>query len=330
MANVQKYFEKFHDVIRIDYDMSEPLREKREKILSRIRDYLKKNALPGFDELLQGSYKMKTGVKPIKDLRYDIDVGLRFGFSDTDHACKTVRKWVSDAVAGHTEEVEDKGPCTRVIYTDGYHVDLVSYARWEDSLAREQYRLAHKDKGWREADPPKLLEHVEQVRKPFEGTEDSLTKTDQFRRCLRCLRRWNDVAMPYEADDKPSGLALVLLSSQLLKGPVRSLDNSPDDRKALEILARAAASHGGRLVAKKPTPEYEDMFGRLSDVQMDALKRRFKRLEDALVRADGERDPVEACKMLQKEFGADFPLPDPDETGKKTKGPAIIPASTSA
>ena len=43
MADIQKQFEKFHDTIRIDYELSKPLREKRDIILNRIRKHLKDN-----------------------------------------------------------------------------------------------------------------------------------------------------------------------------------------------------------------------------------------------------------------------------------------------
>ena len=33
MANVQKYFEQFHDTIRTDYEMNSTLREKKDIIL---------------------------------------------------------------------------------------------------------------------------------------------------------------------------------------------------------------------------------------------------------------------------------------------------------
>jgi hypothetical protein len=329
LANVQKQFEQFHAIIRTDYEMNATLREKRDIILDRIHAHLIKNGRPDFKRVSQGSYKMKTGVVPIEDLEYDIDVGLRFSFTEDDYTAKEVRKWVFEAVDGHTEQVEEKGPCIRVTYADGYHVDLVSYAFWTDAAGEDQYRLAHKTRGWVAANPIKLIEHVNEAREPYEGTEDNATKTDQFRRCVRDLRRWNDVAIPYEDRSKPTGLALVLLAIKHLQ-PAYTWDGKSDDRLALEQLAGAAANTYGRIVAKKPTPEYEDMFGRLSDKQMDELKGRFKTLYDTLVAADKEKDPRKACKLLQQVFGDDFPVPPEEDTAEKTRGPAIVTTSVSA
>jgi hypothetical protein len=327
MANVQKYFEQFHKQIRVDYDMSSTLTEKRDIILNRIRKYLSKNGLPCFKELLQGSYKMKTGVIPIANLEYDIDVGLRFFFSETEYDAKTVRGWVFKAVDGHTEKVEERGPCIRVTYKDGYHVDLVIYACWEEHGV-EQYRLAHKSKGWRPADPPGLLEFVREARRPYEGTEDVATKTDQFRRVVRYQRRWIDEEIPIESRSKPTGLAFVLLSAARLQ-PTWSWTGQPDDRSALEALALSAANNFGRLVAHKPTPEYEDMFACLSDAEMEALKVRYGVMAKALREADEAVDPVEACRILQKIFGDDFPVPEAQETAKRTNAPAVVTSSSS-
>ena len=331
MADVQKQFEKFHATIRVDYDMSSELRDKRDIVVERIRDHLKKNGLPVCDVLLQGSYKMKTGVKPIVDLEYDIDIGLRFPFHETEYDAKTVRGWVYDAVKNHTKRIEDKGPCIRVVYEAGFHLDLVTYAVWTDAAGNEQYRLAHKSNGWRPADPPALLEYVRSYRKAnFANTEDNETKTDQFRRCVRALRRWNDVHNPFEGNSKPTGLALVLLAIQRGMSKHTFLDGRSDDRAALAALTRAVANTFGRVTAKKPTPEHEEMFSRLSDSDMDTFKTRMATLADALEFAGNATDPVKACETLQGVFGSDFPVPEKEDTAARTRAPAIIPSRTSA
>jgi len=331
MANVQKYFEQFHDTIRTDYEMNRTLREKKDIILQLLRKRLREAKRPGFDELLQGSYStpIRMGVRPIAALQFDIDIGLRFAFDDQEYSASEVRKWIYDAVDGHTDSVVEMGPCIRVGYAGGYHADLVCYANWVDSVAQEQFRLAHRTKGWRQADPPALLAYVKNARTLFAGTEDSKTKTDQLRSVVRYLKRWYDEAIPKESDAKPSGLAFLLLAIERL-GPTYALDGSADDRAALRSLAVYASGLAGRIVAYKPTPEYEDMFGRLSDKDMDALKSRFQAMVDALDQAKTETDPVEACKALRQVFGNDFPIPKSEDTAKKTAAPAIVTSSSSA
>ncbi len=328
MANVQKYFEQFHGTIRIDYEASQPLRDKREILERRITEWLKQNGKPGLSSLLQGSYAMKTGVIPIGSLEYDIDIGLRLDLRAEDYPASEVRGWVLAALEGHTDRVEEKGPCIRVGYAVGFHVDVVCYAYWLEG-AGERFNLAHRDSGWRPTDPPALLEAIKKAREPYDGTEDARTKTDQFRRAVRYLRRWDDVAIPKESTAKPSGLAFVLLCSDRLVRK-EAVSGDPDDRAALEVLARSAASTPDRLVAKKPTPEYEDMFGRLTDTEMVDLKSRCSSLAKALADADAEPDPVEACRILRGVFGEDFPVPPPEDTGRRTRTPAIVTPSSSA
>lgn len=331
MADVQRQFETFHETIRVDYEMSKTLREKRDIVVEKIRKHMKDNEKPVPTPLLQGSYKMKTGVKPIGDIEYDIDIGLRFDIHEDDETAAEVRDWVLEAIGSHTKRVEPKGPCIRVCYEAGYHLDIVCYATWEDSSGILQFRLAHRDNGWRPADPPGLLDYVNTAREPFEGTEDSATQTDQFRRGVRALRRWADELRPTDNDDrKPSGIALVLLSIQNNLSPTKFLDNRPDDRSALERLSDLLATQTGRLQASKPTPEYEDVLSGLSDDEMSRLKSEFRELHAALEYAGSNADPVKACECLQKVFGDDFPVPDPEDTAKKTAAPAIITSSSSA
>lgn len=331
MADIQRQFEEFHATIRVDFDMADELRDKRDIVLARIRKHLADNERPSFRELMQGSYKMKTGVRPVGDLEYDIDIGLRFDIRETDHTATDVRSWVLDALKGHTNTVEHRGPCIRVIYQKGFHLDLVIYAVWKDAAGVQQHRLAHKTRGWRAADPAALLDLVDRHRQDhFADTEDDETKTDQFRRCVRSLRRWIDVQIPRETDAKPTGLAFVLLAMQRGLQRTTFLDGRSDDRQALARFARALAQSAGRLTAKKPTPEFEDVLARLSDAEMDAFKAKLLVLADALDYAGKTADPVAACERLVTVFGDDFPVPEPEDTATRTRAPAIVTSSSSA
>lgn len=331
MANVQKYFEQFHDTIRTDYETNNILCEKKDIILSLLHRRLQEDDRPDFKELLQGSYStsIRMGVQPIAELEFDIDIGLRFAFADEKFTSAEVRSWVYGAIDGHTDSVKEMGPCIRIGYVAGYHVDLVCYANWIDSAGQEQFRLAHRKKGWCQADPPALLEYVKKAREAYAGTEDSKTKTDQLRRVVRYLKRWFDVTIPKDSNAKPIGFSFLLLAIEKLS-PTYAYDGSADDRSALQSLAVYASGLFGRIIAYKPTPEFEDMFGKLSEDDMNALKGRFKKMVDALDNANNETDPVKACETLREIFGSDFPVPEPEATAKKTSAPAIVTSSSSA
>lgn len=328
MANVQKYFEKFHARIRTDYEMNSTLTEKRDIILDRITAHLAKNNRPQFVRLLQGSYKMKTGVVPIERIEYDIDVGLCFGIKEEEYDAVTVRNWVFEAVGGHTQTVNEKGPCIRVSYSDGYHVDLVVYANWLDDDDKEQLRLAHKTDGWRPSEPKGLIQYVSDKREPFRDTKDASTKTDQFRRVVRYQRRWIDERIPRMTDAKPPGIGFTLLMAERLV-PRVDWSGEPDDLSALADVAWGVCSQSGRVVVNKPTQEYDDVFCRLADEDMVDLKSGYREMFEALVKARAEIAPEKACAILRDIFGRDFPVPEAQEVAKATLAPAIVTSSRS-
>lgn len=325
MASVQKQFESFHETIRTDYLTNDELREKRDIILGKIERSLRDSSRPSFRRLMQGSYIMRTGVKPI-EREYDIDVGLHFDIKDTQYSANDVRSWILEAVSNHTKDVKAKGPCIRIHYVKGFHVDLVAYASWQDDGGADNCRLAHETKGWRPSDPRRLLEYVDQAQAAFADT-DGGTQTTQLRRIIRYLKRWDDVWLKEEGDGKPSGLAYTLLCISLLTKTM-TYDGKPDDRTALWSLVSNVLSLG-RVSIRKPTPEYEDVFGRLDESNMKALMARFKVMKEALEQAESELDPTDACLSLQSVFGKDFPVPSRDDGGTKTRAPAIITASSS-
>ena len=224
-----------------------------------------------------------------------------------------------------------RGPCTRVIYASDYHVDLVVYGK-PASQGSNVLMLGHRDLGWRDANPVGLEVFVDSARIPYEGTADSRTSTDQFRRVVRYLKRWYDEAIPHDSERKPSGLAYTLLVAAQGAPPHLNFEGLPDDLEALAALAAYGADAQGRLNVQKPTPEYEDLLEGLSDAAMNALKRRFSSLRDALAEAKEIVDPVEACTLLHRNeyLGRDFPIPKRSDTAKKSAAPAFVPASTSA
>lgn len=329
MANIQKYFESFHDKIRMDYDINSELADKRDIVLKLVSDYLQKEGFPSFERLLQGSYKMKTGVRPIDDLAYDIDIGLCFSVDPNKYSVATVRGWVLAAVDGHTDEVEDNGPCIRVHYAKGFHLDLVVYTKFNDAFGQTKMKLAHKTRGWIDADPVALLAYVDNAMSNFSGSEDSATKTVQLRRIIRDLKRWSDEQFEDDSKKKPSGIAFTLFAISILTAPKYDIDGKCDDAAALLSVVERVPQIG-RLSVNKPTPEYEDVFAKLSEDGMEDLKAAFSELGDVLRQAKNDGDPVKACRRMEEVLGSDFPVPDPSDDARKTRSPAIVTSSSAA
>ena len=110
--SLQNQFEKFNKNIRLSSKKLDELREKRDKILDKLRD---NKDLPSFEEFGQGSYRMRTEVEPI-DKEYDIDVGLRFNVNKNDYEDPlTLKKQIRDILKSHTEYgAQIKTPCVTV------------------------------------------------------------------------------------------------------------------------------------------------------------------------------------------------------------------------
>ena len=304
MAELQKKIMMFHDKIKVD---SEELREKRDIILNKIKNYLKEKGYPVPEVLNQGSYIYGVGTKPVGDLDYDIDVGLVFSIKASEYEAKIVRSWIYDAIKNHTMNVEDRGPCIRVYYSGkDYHVDLVCYAKFNNNDAIEDFKIAYKNNSWRSSDPKRLKGFINNAREKFKTTKVN-GGPDQLQRITRYLKRWNDVAIPKESKSKTFGLAILLLVIDKLHFSVTYINGGSDDLKALINVTSAAKTVLGRISIYKPTPEYEDVFGKLTDTAMDSLKKRFSDLYDALCDSQEESDEEKACKLLQKHFGDDFP-----------------------
>src|SRR6266849_3600286 len=109
MAKIQKQFEQFHEAIKLrHYDENAELREKRDRVLKRLKEGMEKRFAekgeepPKFTTFNQGSYAMGTGTKPL-DRDYDIDVGVCFEIAKADYDPVEVKEWVYDALKDHTQ-----------------------------------------------------------------------------------------------------------------------------------------------------------------------------------------------------------------------------------
>lgn len=169
MANVQTYFNKFHDTIRRSYDDNSILRDKRDLLLRDLREGLRRYAenhnvkIPRFEHFNQGSYAMGTGVGPLQGEDYDIDVGLNFHLSKNDHSSVEVKQWVCEALRTGNRTVDYKRPCVRVQYhragEELYHVDLAIYSantyNWDNQtyLAKGFLGSAPENQVWEIAEP---------------------------------------------------------------------------------------------------------------------------------------------------------------------------------
>jgi hypothetical protein len=347
MPNLQRYFEQFHENIKMD-DENEILREKREILLDKLRDKLKEQVTPPptFTPFNKGGYGMDLGVKPLNG-DYDIDVGLEFAINKNDFPDPVdVKKWVYNALEGHTDSVKIRNPCVTVQYhlkkEPLYHVDFAIYAHdgYSNSiyLARGKPTSNQSEKRW-EIDDPKGL--IKAIREKFTDENDRL----QFRRVIRSSKRWKDVKFSPDGHEAPIGIGLTVCGyywlsiSKTLVDPLtmsyeyNDLDTTINFINAMLSQFSLVGANVGRnlyrLSVRLPVQPYNDLFEKMTDIQMTNFKEKLDELLNALIKAKDEVDPVEACKILRQQFGDDFPLPEIEETAQK-RGPAIISSSSAA
>ena len=353
MAHVQTQFIEFHGTIRLGtYEENAILRTKRETLLRDLKAGLKKlfndrgQDPPEYATINQGSYKINTGICPLKG-DYDLDIGVLFQIDKTNHPDPVVvKKWVFDALLRPNRTVEMKGPCVRVQYlSDGepdHHVDLAVYAAGPSgeglrSLGRGKLNSTEAQRYWEDADPEGLTATI--------VTRYTDEDAAQFRRVIRALKRWKHEKFAIGGNSAPPsiGLTLAIHKADWFQ-PVKKLKDTVqgtyeyDDRLALEQLTRNMVNaFMGTLGQRRlhlwlPVRPWTDVFAKMTDAQQEVFFERLVRLRDALLAAGNEPKRKQACELLRAEFGDDFPVPDdePKEEARKFSAPAYVGSTSGA
>jgi hypothetical protein len=183
MANCHDLFQEFLSVISISSAQSENLRTGKDAIRKRIKTYFSEELkVQEPDFFLQGSYALKTMVRPLGTDDYDLDDGVYLQHTDDDLSEPTpeeVSKWIVKAVEGHVQEnPKNKKNCVRLVYAAGYHIDLPIYRQVDGRM----YLGTLEGNRWIPDDPKAF-------KKWF---HDRLEATEQMRSCIKYLKAWKD------------------------------------------------------------------------------------------------------------------------------------------
>lgn len=323
MINLQKEFEEFHDTIKLDYE-NKKLREKRDILLDKLKNKISDEAA-SYSHFNQGSYAMGTGVKP-EDDDYDIDVGLKFDINKTDYDDPVVvKKWVKDALDGHTKSVKIRRSCVTVTYQEdgesSFHVDFAIYADSNPDgktyIAKGKENSNKENKYWEISCPQEL---ISKVKDKFLDSQDSA----QFRRTIRYLKKWKNHKFDTGGNAAPTGIALTILAYNFfnvsktvdnLTGKIKYNDfialkdlvgmihnsfvlkyNSEDNKYYHCISVNLIVEPKNNLFEKMSLNQMEDMYTKVSEM--------LNILEDV----SEEKKRNKACEQLQKIFGKDFPI----------------------
>lgn len=343
---IQSQFYKFHDAIKLESIDNKQVIEKRDMLVDEIRAFIKKKAeeegkqLITFSVFDQGSYPMGTGNKPAFDEDdYDIDTGIIFYISKDDYDPITVKQWVHDALSiKQFRTVLWKKPCIRVQYSeDGFpkfHVDFAVYSapekNWDGKtyLAKGKPTQSSDQKFWEVSDPKRLKDLIISR---FSDPDDKM----QFIRDIRYFKRWKDIVFD-SVNGKPTGISLTALAYKGFKPSIVTDyftgQKTSDDLLSLINFTSYIINQFNwkdRIEVQLPVPPYNDLFEKMSDDQCKNFKEKLQRLKKNLEAARAETDPHEACKILKKEFGDDFPVPPKEDTAQSRKR-AVVGTNESA
>jgi hypothetical protein len=352
MADIQKQLEAFHETIKLKrFEENAVLREKRDIVLKllakRLKAFFEEKGLkcPSYTTFDQGSYPMGTGIQPLY-LDFDIDEGIIFEISKEDYLDPVeVKKWIYDAMVGHTDNVKMRQPCVTLFYHKDrepiYHLDLAIYAGSNADgkiyLATGKLSSTSERRIWVESDPQSL---IDLIRNKFSDSDDA----KQFRRVIRYLKRWKDFKFCSKGNAAPTGIVLTIAAYHwfsVCKTIVDPFANKVtyDDLEALQKLLSVTIGKftqsvvNGKLIerleVKLPISPYSDLLSGMTDKQMNEFKQQLESLLAAVNEARSTIDLSTACELMNKQFGDDFKVPD-KSTVSQCRPRAIVASSASA
>ena len=86
----------------------------------------------------------------------------------------------------------------------------------------------------------------------------------------------------------------------------------------------------GWLNIELPVEPYGDLNGGMSENHMSIFREKLEGLRNVLRDAKAEDLEDEACKLLRKQFGDEFPVPERKDTARKVATAGFAPAGASA
>jgi len=307
MADCNNLFLQFLSEISVKTECSKNLQRGREAIKREIENYFANKLKVGMpDFYLQGSYSLKTMIEPLnpKD-EYDLDDGIYLKHTDNDISKPTteeVSNWIYKAVEGHTKkEPENKKNCVRVIYAEGYHIDLAIYRKIEG-----KYYLARLgEEQWVPSD----------ARAFNNWFYEKLERNEQMRSCIKYLKAWKDFR-----DSDLKGIHLTVLV-----GLKHVFVKDRDDESFAQTLDKMIEYLDEKGCILNPIDENENLIEGWSTPKINKNIETLISLHKQAVHANKTDDRKEASKTWQKVFGDRFELDDKeDDQYKQVIAPTIV------
>lgn len=286
MADCNNLFQEYNKEISLTKTKKDNMSASKDGLRERIRKHFKEKH-PEYEPkfYIQGSYKMKSGIRTKDDI-CDLDDGVYF-MRQPDVTATTLQGWVWDAVNGYTDETpEHRKKCIRNIFTSDYEIDMPVYYK----IDGKEYQLAVKDNGWEDSDPKAFI-------KWFNKQKDA---AGQLLKIVKYLKGWGD----HKRNKMPSGLAMTILACN---AKARIVYNERDDitlRDTMKEIKKALDTKFECVVPAVPNDDlFKDYDKARKDNFMDALKDFINDADKAIK----EENQLKASRLWQKHLGERFP-----------------------
>lgn len=309
MANCNNLFKEFNKSISVDADKNSKMTNSKTALRDKIRKWFRENHpeySPKF--YIQGSYKMKTGIRTKDDI-CDLDDGVYF-FRTPDVSATTLQKWVHQAVNGHTTTPsEHRKKCIRTIFVSDYEVDHPVYYKVEG----EDYQIAVKDSGFEGSDPKTVVDW-------FNSNKDSGGKMIST---VKYLKAWCDNVI----NMMPSGLAMTILAINAKNNIVL---NEREDITLKDILKEIKNTLNYKFECIVPAVPNDDLF---KDYNQNRKNNFLTKLNEFINDAESalkEENELKASRLWRKHVGDRFPEGKDEKQNTSTKAAAAaVGAETS-
>jgi hypothetical protein len=219
---------------------------------------------------------------------YDLDDGIYLQHLENDMSkwptSQTVSDWVIEAVKGHTKKKpENKKNCVRVVYADGYHIDLPVYC--ENNRIIYLARLG--DNQWVSSD-------AKAFNKWF---YDKLEKTEQMRSCIKYLKAWKDY----------KGCDLEGIHITILVGLNHIAIKDRDDESLTQTIQNIITYMRSNRAIYNPIDGSENLISEWNSSKIDETIEALEKLKTKALESINEKDKAAASKKWITVFGTRFP-----------------------
>lgn len=286
MANCNSLFEEYNGNISLTKVKKDKMNKSKDGLRERIKKHFETNHptyKPKF--YIQGSYKMKTGIRTKDDI-CDLDDGIYF-FREPDVTATTLQGWIWDAVNGYTSTTpEHRKKCIRNIFSGDYEIDHPVYYKIDGN----EYKIAVKNNGWEDSDPKAVVDW-------FNSEKD---KEGKILKIVKYLKAWCD----HKRNKMPSGLAMTILA---INAKNKIVLNERNDILLTDVLREIKKALDAEFKCIVPAVPNDDLFADYDSIRENNFMSNLTSFLTDAEAALKEENQLKASRLWKKHLGDRFP-----------------------